>query len=280
MNEIVIKQNIVPNVWLMGIYSPQVAKKAKPGQFVILRVTETGERIPLTIADFDSDKGIVFIIFQVVGKTTSILSTLNIGDSIADFVGPLGMPYEQDSNDKSYLFIAGGLGIPAIYSKVKMLHSQGKDIEIIVGGRSKENIFFEEELRKYCSSLYISTNDGSYGQKGLVTDILTQLLENGKRYDEIFAVGPVLMMKAVVDITKKYGIKTLVSLNPIMVDGTGMCGGCRVKIGNEIKFACVDGPIFNGFEVDFDGLMKRNSYYQDLENLSYKEHKCKIGLGE
>jgi len=280
MNEIVIKQNLAPNVWLMGIYSPQVAKKSNPGQFVILRVAENGERIPLTIADFDREKGVVYIIFQVVGKTTSLLSQLNIGDRIIDFVGPLGMPYEHNPEDKNYLFVAGGLGIPAIFSKVKMLHSQGKNIDIIIGGRSKENIFFEDELKKYCNNLYISTNDGSYGKKGFVTDILNELLESGKRYDEIFAVGPVPMMKAVVDITKKYQIKTLVSLNPIMVDGTGMCGGCRVKIGNEVKFACVDGPIFDGFEVDFDGLMKRNSYYQDLENISYREHKCKIGLGE
>ncbi|WAM33513.1 sulfide/dihydroorotate dehydrogenase-like FAD/NAD-binding protein [Caldicellulosiruptor morganii] len=280
MNEIVIKKNLAPDVWLMGIFSPQVAKKAKPGQFVILRVVEKGERIPLTIADFDREKGIVYIIFQVVGKTTAILATLNEKDSIEDFVGPLGMPYEHNPDDKSYLFIAGGLGIPAIFSKVKMLYSEGKKIDIIIGGRSKENIFFEDELKKYCDNLYISTNDGSYGKKGFVTDVLKDLLESGKRYDEVFAVGPILMMKAVVDITRQYNIKTLVSLNPIMVDGTGMCGGCRVLVGNEVKFACVDGPIFNGFDVDFESLIKRNSYYQDIEKEAFEKHKCKIGLGD
>lgn len=280
MNRIVIKKLLAPNVYLMGIENLIVAKKSQPGQFVILRVHENGERIPLTIADYDKDKGIVYIIFQVVGKTTALLATLNENDYIADFVGPLGMSYVENQNNKSYLFIAGGLGIPAIYSKVKMLWQKKKNIDIIIGGRSKENIFFEEELRKYCNNLYISTNDGSYGQKGFVTDVLKDLLQQGKKYDEVFAVGPILMMKAVVDITKKYNLKTLVSLNPIMVDGTGMCGGCRVLVENEVKFACVDGPIFDGFEVDFDNLLKRNSYYQDLEKESFEKHKCKIGLGE
>ncbi|MEZ0536979.1 sulfide/dihydroorotate dehydrogenase-like FAD/NAD-binding protein [Caldicellulosiruptoraceae bacterium PP1] len=280
MNEIMKKVILAPNVILMDIYSPIVSKKCNPGQFILLRIDQYGERIPLTIADFDRSKETVTIIFQVVGKTTLALSSLNVGDSILDFIGPLGMPYEYNPNNKNYMFIAGGLGIPAIYSKIKLLHEKGKYIDIIIGGRAKENIFFEEELRNLSNNLYITTNDGSYGQKGFVTDALKPILENGQRYDEIFAVGPIPMMKAVVDLTREYNIKTLVSLNPIMVDGTGMCGGCRVKIGNEIKFACVDGPIFDGFLVDFDLLMKRNSYYIDQEKKVLEEHKCKIGLGE
>jgi len=264
----------------MGIDAPNVASKCQPGQFVILRVSENGERIPLTIADYDKENNIVYIIFQVVGKTTSMLSLKEENDYIPDFVGPLGMPYVDDPNNQNYLFIAGGLGIPAIFSKVKMLYNKNKNIDIIIGGRSKENIFFEEELKHYSNNLYISTNDGSYGKKGFVTDVLIDLLNEQNKYDEIFAVGPIPMMKAVVDLSRKFNIKTLVSLNPIMVDGTGMCGGCRVLINNEVKFACVDGPIFDGFLVDFDNLMKRNSYYQDLERMSYEDHKCRIGLGE
>jgi len=280
MNEIINKKMLAEGVYLIDVYNPTVAKKAKPGQFVILRVNQIGERIPLTIADFDKQKGIITLIFQVVGKTTMLLSSLEIGDSILDFVGPLGMPYVEDENNNRYLFIAGGLGIPAIYSKIKQLYPKGKRIDIIVGGRSDKHLFFLDEMKMFCDNLYITTNDGSIGLKGFVTDQLLLLLDEGKKYNQVFAVGPLVMMKAVVDITKKYNIQTLVSLNPIMVDGTGMCGGCRVKIGNQIKFACVDGPIFNGFEVDFDTLIKRNAFFTDAEKISMEKHKCKIGLGE
>jgi len=274
MYKIVRKEVLNPQVKLLEIEAPYVAQKAEPGQFIMLRVDEEGERIPLTIADFVREKGTVTIIFQEVGATTKILGTLNAGDNILDFVGPLGRPTELEGIKKAAV-IGGGLGTAIAYPQAKKLHGMGCQVHVIAGFRNKDLIILEDEMSKVSDKLIIATDDGSNGTKGFVTDILKKLLEEGNTYDAVIAIGPPVMMKAVCNITKQYGIKTIVSLNPIMVDGTGMCGGCRVTVDGEIKFACVDGPDFDGHKVDFDELIRRLSMYKGHERET-EEHLCKL----
>lgn len=274
MYKITKKQILNQQVTLMDIQAPLIAKKVLPGQFIILKIDEKGERIPLTVADFDREAGTVTIIFQAIGKTTKKLSTLNQGDYVMDFVGPLGNPTEL-GNPKKAIVIGGGVGCAIAYPQAKALHNMGVHVDVIAGFRSRDLIFFEQEMKQVCNNLYITTDDGSYGQKGFVTDVLKELLTQDK-YDLVVAIGPIPMMKFVSLTTKEHGIKTIVSLNPIMIDGTGMCGGCRVTVGNQIRFACVEGPDFDGHEVDFDELMRRNSTFASEEK---GDHNCRIGLG-
>ncbi len=279
MNEILEKKQLNPTVKLMVINAPLMAKKAKPGQFVIVRVDEKGERIPLTIADYDREKGTITIIFQEVGMSTKKLGTLNVDDRLHDFVGPLGKPVEFSKDTKRVLAIGGGVGVAPLYPKVKMLNEMKVSVDSIIGGRSAEYVILEDEMGKVSENLYITTDDGTKGRKGFVTDVLKELIEKGNKYDEVIAIGPLIMMKMVCNITKEYNIPTMVSMNPIMVDGTGMCGGCRVTVGGETKFACVDGPAFDGLKVDFDEAMRRQNMYKDMEKkvLENYEHECKLG---
>ena len=270
MFQITKKRKLNDSVTLLELQAPLIAKKAKPGQFVIVRINEQGERIPLTIADFDSKNGTVTIIVQAIGKTTIMLSELNEGDSILDLVGPLGMPTEL-YDAKKVCVIGGGVGCAIAFPQAKALHNMGAKVDIIAGFRSKDIVILEDEMKEVSDNLYITTDDGSYGEKGLVTTKLRSLIDSGNEYDLVIAIGPVIMMKFVADVTKEYGIKTIVSLNPIMIDGTGMCGGCRVTVGGAIKFACVDGPDFDAHKVDFDELMLRNSTYREEE-----AHTCRL----
>jgi len=276
MYRILRKETLNPQVTLLEIDAPYVARKAEPGQFVILRVQEDGERIPLTIADYDRDKGSVTIIFQEVGATTKLLGSLEAGGSIADFCGPLGNPSHFEGVRKAAV-IGGGLGTAIAYPQAKKLFSMGVDTDVIMGFRSKDLIILEDEMAKVSSRMFVTTDDGSNGTRGFVSDILKKLLEDGERYDVVIAIGPPIMMKVVCDVTRPYGIKTIVSLNPIMIDGTGMCGGCRVTVGGETKFACVDGPDFDGHEVDFTQLIRRLSMYRDDERESLDRHECRLG---
>lgn len=264
MYRITEKRKLNENVVLMKVEAPMVAKKALAGQFIILRSHEQGERIPLTIADYDREKGLVTIIFQVVGGATTVLSEMEEGDSILDFAGPLGTPTHY-GDAKKVCVIGGGVGCAIAYPSAKACHNNGAAVDVIAGFRSKDIVILEEEFSKVSDNLYITTDDGSYGEKGFVTDKLRELIEAGNSYDLVIAIGPVPMMKFVSKVTEEYGIKTLVSLNPIMIDGTGMCGGCRVTVDGQIKFACVDGPDFDGHKVDFDELMHRNAAYRDME---------------
>ena len=259
----------------MEIDAPLIAKKAKPGQFIIFRTDETGERVPLTIADYDRDLGTITIIFQKVGKSTMQLGTMSEGDSILDVVGPLGTPTHFDSDIKKAAVIGGGVGCAIAYPQAKALHNMGVDVDVIAGFRSRDIVILEDEMRAVSNNLYVTTDDGSYGTKGFVTTKLAELIDSGEKYDIVIAIGPVPMMKFVCDVTKPHGIKTIVSLNPIMIDGTGMCGGCRVTVGGKTKYACVDGPDFDGFEVDFDELMRRNSAYKEQEAQA-KQHICRL----
>lgn len=270
MYKIIDKKKLNQQVELMVIEAPYVARKCEPGQFVIVRVDEKGERVPLTIADFDREAKTVSIIYQIVGKSTIALSEKKVGDTILDFVGPLGRATELKKH-KRVLGIAGGVGAAPLYPQIKRLVEMGVEVDIIIGGRSEEFVILEEEFKQISHQVYIATNDGSKGVQGFVTDVLNSLIEEGQQYDEVIAIGPLIMMKAVVAVTKPLGILTNVSLNPIMIDGTGMCGGCRVSIGGETKFACVDGPDFDGFLVDFDEVMSRQQYYVEQE-----KHVCKL----
>ena len=264
MYKIVKKRELNPTVTLMEVDAPFVAKKAEPGQFIILRVDEEGERIPLTVADFDREKGTVTIIFQIVGGTTERLNRLEEGEYIQDFVGPLGEPSHVEGL-KKVAVVGGGVGCAIAYPVAKKLHGLGAEVHSIIGFRSKDLVILEEEFAACSNVLRIMTDDGSYGEKGLVTDALKALIEAGSKYDEVIAIGPVVMMKFVSLLTKQYGIKTVVSMNPIMIDGTGMCGCCRLTVGGKTKFACVDGPDFDGHEVDYDEIMKRASTYKEFE---------------
>lgn len=275
MYEIVEKQELNPQVTLMKVKAPRIAKKAKPGQFIILRIDELGERIPLTIADYDASLGTVTIIFQKVGKTTMALGDLAEGDSILDFAGPLGMPSHLNGIKKAAV-IGGGLGTAIAYPQAKALYKAGAEVDAIIGFRNKELIILEDEVKAVSSRAFVTTDDGSNGNKGFVTDILKKLIEEGNKYDAVIAIGPLVMMKAVSNLTKEYGIKTIVSLNPIMIDGTGMCGGCRVTVGGETKFACVDGPDFDGHQVDFDEAIARSRMYKADEELAAQRHKCRL----
>jgi len=261
----------------MVVEAPLVAKKCLAGQFIIFRTDEYGERIPLTIADYDREKGTVTIMFQPVGKSTMMLAELSKGDSILDFVGPLGKPTHMDGL-KRVAVVGGGVGCAIAYPVAKGMHEKGIEVDMIAGFRSKDIVMLEDEMRKNSTNLYITTDDGSYGEKGFVTDKLKALIESGREYDEVVAIGPGIMMKFVSLATKPYGIKTVVSLNPIMIDGTGMCGGCRVSVGGETKFACVDGPEFDGHQVDWDELLRRGAFYKE-EETEQKAHVCRITGG-
>ena len=264
------KEPLNPTVTLMEIEAPLVAKKAEPGQFIILRVNEEGERIPLTIADFDREKGTVTIIYQIVGATTRLLDQLEEGESLHDFVGPLGTPSHTEGL-KKVAVIGGGVGCAIAYPIAKKLHEQGAVVHSVVGFRNKDLVILEQQFQEVSDKVVMMTDDGSYGEKGLVTNALEKLIESGEKYDEVIAIGPLIMMKFVCQLTKKYGIKTVVSMNPIMIDGTGMCGGCRLTVGGEVKFACVDGPDFDGHQVDFDEAMKRSAMYKPYERHKYEE---------
>ncbi len=270
MYEIKAKTILNPTVTQMEIHAPQVAKKAEPGQFVILRVDADGERIPLTVADTDPERGLVTIIFQIVGATTEKLNHLSAGDCLQDFVGPLGAPSHLDGL-KKVAVIGGGVGCAIAYPVAKRLHEMGCEVTSIVGFRNKDLVILENQFRA-CSARYVMmTDDGSYGEKGLVTNALKALLDAGETFDEVIAIGPLIMMKFVCQLTKEYGVKTMVSMNPIMIDGTGMCGGCRLTVGGVTKFACVDGPDFDGHEVDFDEAMKRGAMYKPFERAAHEE---------
>lgn len=269
MFKIVRKERLNDMVSLIEVHAPYIAKKAEPGQFIILRIDEQGERVPFTIADFDREKGTVTIIFQIVGKTTERLNTLGTGDTILDFVGPLGVASHFE-DITSAAVIGGGLGTAIAYPQAKKLHSMGVTVDMINGFRNKDIIIIEEECRKACTNLYTMTDDGSNGNKGFVTAKLEELIKSGKNYDAVIAIGPLVMMKAVCELTKKYGIKTIVSMNPVMIDGTGMCGGCRITVGGETKFACVDGPDFDGHLVDFDEAIRRSKMFKR------EEHNCRM----
>jgi ferredoxin--NADP+ reductase len=274
MYSIIEKKRLSENVVKMVIDAPLIARKCEPGQFTILRVNEEGERIPLTIADYDRKKGTVTIIFQEVGKTTKLLGTMNAGDNLRDFVGPLGTASELEEYKRAVV-IGGGLGCAIAYPQAKKLHDLGAHVDSIVGFRTKDLIILEDEMRAASDHLYICTDDGSYGEKGFVTDALDKLLAAGNQYDVAIVIGPLVMMKFVSKVTAKYGLKTIVSMNPIMIDGTGMCGGCRVKVGNEIKFACVDGPDFDGHQIDFDDAISRSKMYVAQER-SEMDHFCNL----
>ncbi len=270
MFEIVRKQPLNEFVTLMEVNAPFIAKKAQAGQFIIFRIDEKSERVPLTIAGYDREKGTITIIFQLIGRSTNALARLDIGDCILDFVGPLGKPSELAGIGRAVV-IGGGVGCAICYPQAKALHDMGCAVDIIAGFRSKDIVILEEEMRAASDNLYITTDDGSYGEKGFVTDKLRSLLDAGNKYDEAIVVGPAPMMKFVCKLTKEYNLKTTVSLNPIMVDGTGMCGGCRVTVDGQTRFACVDGPDFDGHHVDFDELMRRNAFYKDEE-----AHICRL----
>lgn len=264
MYKIVRKQRLNPTVSLMEIEAPLIAQKAEPGQFIIFRAFEDSERVPLTIADYNREKGTVTIIYQIVGGSTMELDTLNEGDCLQDFVGPLGRPSETAGLTKVAV-VGGGVGCAIAYPIAKKLHALGCEVHSIAGFRNKDLVILEDAFRKVSDELKIMTDDGSYGQKGLVTNALEELILNGNQYDEVIAIGPLIMMKFVCQLTKKYNIKTTVSMNPIMIDGTGMCGGCRLTVGGQTKFACVDGPDFDGHLVDFDEAMHRGAIYREFE---------------
>ena len=270
MYRIVKKRVLNPTVSLMEVEAPAVARKAEPGQFIILRVDEEGERIPLTIADFDRERGTVTIIYQVVGATTEKLNHKREGESLQDFVGPLGRATETEGL-KRVAVVGGGVGTAIAYPVAKKLHDVGCHVDLIVGFRNKDLIILKEEFEAASTNLIIGTDDGSYGKKALVTDLLKEQIDSGAKYDKVIAIGPVIMMKFVCALTKEYGIPTVVSMNPIMIDGTGMCGGCRLTVGGETKFACVDGPEFDGHKVDFDEAMARGAMYKDFERHAYEE---------
>ncbi|MCC8191732.1 MAG: sulfide/dihydroorotate dehydrogenase-like FAD/NAD-binding protein [Ruminococcus sp.] len=270
MYKILRKKVLNPTVTLMEIDAPLVARKAEPGQFIILRVDENGERIPLTVADFDREAGTITIIFQIVGGSTEKLNHKEEGDYIYDFVGPLGVASHTEGL-KKVAVVGGGVGCAIAYPIAKKLHAQGCEVHSVVGFRNKDLVILEDEFRAVSDKLCPMTDDGSYGEKGLVTNALQALIDSGEQYDEVIAIGPLIMMKFVCALTKEYNIKTIVSMNPIMIDGTGMCGGCRLTVGGKTKFACVDGPDFDGHEVDFDEAMERANMYKDFERRKHSE---------
>ncbi|MDP4182257.1 MAG: sulfide/dihydroorotate dehydrogenase-like FAD/NAD-binding protein [Bacillota bacterium] len=276
MYKIIKKETLSPSVKLMKIEAAFIARKAEPGQFIILRVSEKGERIPLTIADYDRAEGTVTIIFQEVGKTTKELGKMEEGQELLDFVGPLGTASHFE-NIKKAAVIGGGLGTAIAYPQAKKLHNLGIEVHSVIGFRNKDLIILENEMSKVSNKLIVATDDGSNGIKGFVTDELKKLIEQGNTYDLVIAIGPLIMMKAVCILTKQYDIKTIVSMNPVMIDGTGMCGGCRVTVGGNTKFACVDGPDFDGHEVDFDEAIRRQMMYKSFEKQALEDHACRLG---
>ena len=287
MYKILKAEKLAEKIFLMDVEAPRVARSCQPGEFVIVKMDEKGERIPLTICDFDREKGTVTIVFQIVGASTLKMSELQAGDAFQDFVGPLGQPSEFVKEDieavkgRKYLFVAGGVGTAPVYPQVKWMKQHGIDVDVIVGAKNKELLILEDMMKAQAGNLYITTDDGSYVRKGMVTEVIKDLVENqGKQYDVCVAIGPMIMMKFVCKLTKELNIPTIVSMNPIMVDGTGMCGACRVVVGDEVKFACVDGPEFDGHKIDFDQAMKRAAMYKTEEGrrmLAYKEGKTHHG---
>ena len=275
MFKIVKKKVLNPTVSQIVVEAPYIAKKAEPGQFIILRIDERGERIPFTIADFDREAGTVTVIFQIVGMTTERLNELNEGDYLLDFVGPLGVASHFDGV-KSAAVIGGGLGTAIAYPQAKKLNAMGVRVDMINGFRNSDLVIIEDECKAACTNLYTMTDDGSNGNKGFVTAKLEELIKNGEKYDVVIAIGPLVMMRAVCELTKKYGIKTIVSMNPVMIDGTGMCGGCRITVGGETKFACVDGPDFDGHLVDFDQAIRRSKMFAKSERKSCEAHRCRL----
>ncbi len=279
MYKIIKKRELNPTIFLMEIEAPRTAKNCLPGQFVIVRTDDEGERIPLTICDYDREKGTVTIVAQIIGAGTQFMSQLNEGDYFRDFVGPLGCPSELVKEDieelkkEKILFIAGGVGAAPVYPQVKWLHEHGIDADVIVGCKTKDLLILEDEMKAVAGNLYITTDDGSYGRSGMVTQTLKDLYAEGKTYDKCICIGPMIMMKFAVMLTKELNLPTIVSLNPIMVDGTGMCGACRVTIGDEVKFACVDGPEFDGFKVNFDEAMRRQTLYKTEEGRAFLAEK-------
>jgi len=267
---IIEKTVLNPAVVKIKLEAPLIARKVLPGQFIIFRVDEYGERVPLTVADYDREAGTITLIFQIVGHSTERLAALNAGDSILDLVGPLGVATEIPENVQSVCVVGGGVGCAIAYPQAKQLFAMGKQVDVIAGFRSKDIVILEDEFRQCSNHLYLCTDDGTYGQKGFVTNVLQEQIDAGKHYDMVIAIGPIPMMKFVSKVTEPYGIPTIVSLNPIMVDGTGMCGGCRVTVGGEIKYACVDGPDFDGHKVDYDELMRRGGTYRE------EEHACRM----
>ncbi len=271
--EILEKQELVPTIHLMEISAPRIAKKAQPGQFVMLRIDGKGERIPLTIADFDREKGTITMIFQAVGKTTMHLSSLEKGDELLDFIGPLGNPAHIE-NVGTVVLVGGGVGVAPVFPQARAFGEAGNKVISIIGARSANLLLWEDRMREVSDELYITTDDGTKGHHGFVTDIVKKLLEDGTKIDRVVAIGPPVMMRAVAGVTRPFNVKTIVSLNSIMVDGTGMCGSCRVLVGNETKFACVDGPEFDAHLVDFTLLMSRLATYQPEEKLALEKYKC------
>ncbi len=291
MFEVLEKQEIAPSISLMKIKAPRVASSAKPGQFVIVRTDERGERIPLTIADFNAAEGWVTIVIQTIGVSTKHICSLEVGESLADFAGPLGHPSDfvaeplAEVKSRKYLFVAGGVGAAPVYPQVKWLHEHGVEADVIIGAKNSDMLIFEEQMTAVASNLYICTDDGSKGFKGLVTAKIEELVAQGKQYDICIAIGPMIMMKFVTLTTKKFEMPTIVSLNTLMVDGTGMCGACRVTVGGKVRFTCVEGPEFDGHQVDFDEALRRIGMYKSLEQRAaaieaerQAGHKCRIGL--
>ena len=274
MFKIVTKQTLNDAVTLMEIEAPYISKKIKPGQFIILRIDQNGERVPFTVAKSDIAKGTITIIFQKVGKTTRQLDALIVGDMILDLVGPLGMPTQLEKY-KNAAVVGGGLGCAIAYPLAKSLFDLGAHVDIVAGFRSRDIVILEDEMKSCSQRLFICTDDGTYGEKGFVTNVLEKLIKEGAGYDCVIAIGPLIMMKFLSELTRPYGIKTIVSMNPIMIDGTGMCGCCRISVGGKTKFACVDGPDFDEHEVDFDSAMKRMSTYKKQERTSL-DHYCKM----
>lgn len=277
MFRIVTKRRLNDTVTLMEIEAPDIANKALAGQFIIFRIDEFGERVPLTIADTDPNRGTVMIIYQIVGRSTKLLGQLNEGDSIYDFVGPLGIPTHLDGIKKAVI-VGGGVGNAIAYPSAKALFNMGAEVDVIAGFRSKDIVIIEDEMRKVCHNYYLMTDDGTAGEKGFTTSKLQSLLEAGKKYDMVIAIGPIIMMKFIVQTAKPFKIPTIVSMNPIMIDGTGMCGCCRVTVDGVMRFACVEGPDFDGYKIDFDELMKRNSLYKDQEEHD-RNHVCRLTGG-
>lgn len=269
--EIISKKQFSEKVNEYVVYAPDVAHSARAGQFIILRATEDGERVPFTVCDYDREKGTITILVQTVGYSTMILEKLSVGDSICDFVGPLGKPTDLSGFDK-ILLVGGGIGSAVIYPQAKQLMLENKAADVIVGARNESLVIYENDFKKFSNEFFVMTDDGSAGEKGFVTDKIKNLLDEGRKYDCIFAVGPLPMMKAVCALTKNYGVKTIVSMNTIMVDGTGMCGSCRLTVDGKIKYACVDGPEFDGHLVDFDEAINRSKFYKEQE----KEHVCRL----
>lgn len=279
MYKIKRREILSENIFLIDVSAPRVAEKCLPGQFVIVRADEKGERIPLTICDYNRENGTVTLVVQIVGASTLKLSRLNENDGVEDIVGPLGVPSEIVTADDEFLknknivFVAGGVGTAPVYPQVKYLSERGYKFDVIIGAKSKNIVILEDEMKRYAKNVYVCTDDGSYGFKGLVTGKLSELTENGEKYDICVAIGPVIMMKFVSKLTEKLGIEQIVSMNPVMVDGTGMCGACRLTVGNEVKFACVDGPEFDGHKVDFDECMKRMTLYKTEEGRAFLKEK-------